>query len=269
MHNLEEKHSSIETSVMRRISKAEDVVNDRVAVEVPVGFSFNCENYTVMMASPTNLIDFGYGFAISEGIVSGINEIFSVDSSIKSKGINLSIKVPEFRAEKLLQRERNIEGRTGCGLCGVKEINNVLRQLKVLPESSPINISVIIKALKNLPSNQLINKQTGSVHAAAFVSNQGSFLCIREDVGRHNALDKLIGSVAQSEIDPASGFVIVTSRCSMEMVQKTVTFGCPVLVSVSAPTSLALEIANESNLTVAAFARGERINIYTKTNRII
>src|SRR5262249_26655268 len=123
-------------------------------------------------------------------------------------------------------------------------------------------------ALAALPGQQTLNRDSGATHAAAFASRDGMLLCVREDVGRHNALDKLIGAAARRHLDPTEGFIVVTSRCSMEMVQKTVTFGCPILVAVSAPTSLAIELAEAANLTVAAFARGERFNLYAHSDRI-
>jgi FdhD protein len=242
--------------------------DDVVAVEAPIAFLYNCESHVVMMATPRDLVDFAYGFSIAEGVVAGADEIASVAVAPRGIGMTLSIDIPEKRAQALGSRERNMVGRTGCGLCGIAEIDQALRPLPVLPETQAIPTRAIARALAELPGAQTLNQDTGAMHAAAFAERDGSLLCVREDVGRHNALDKLIGAVARDGLDPTDGFVVVTSRCSMEMVQKTATFGCPVLVAVSAPTSLALTLAGECGLTVAAFARGDQFNVYTHAGRI-
>jgi FdhD protein len=242
--------------------------DDVVAVEAPVAFLYNCESHVVMMATPRDLEDFAVGFSIAEGVVEGADEIGPVSVAPRGVGMTLSIEIPEDRARALATRSRNMAGRTGCGLCGIAEIEQALRPLPALPEVPPIQTRAIARALAALPGAQELNQDTGAVHAAAFAGRDGSLLCVREDVGRHNALDKLIGAAAREGLDAASGFIVVTSRCSMEMVQKTATFGCPVLVAVSAPTSLALSLAGECGLTVAAFARGDQFNVYTRADRI-
>lgn len=264
-----EKPSHVSAVVKRLCGNQSNVVDDRVAVEVPVAFVYNCENHAVMMASPRDLIDFAYGFSLAEGIVREADEVVSVSVKKKGAGISLSIQIPKERAELLAGRSRNLEGRTGCGLCGIADITQALRPLSVLPDSPRIPRSAVVNALAGLPKAQSVNEETGAVHGAALAGHDGNLLCVREDVGRHNALDKLIGAATCKKFDPLSGFVVVTSRCSMEMVQKTVTFGCPVLISVSAPTSLALELAEKSNLTIAAFARDDRINLYSHPERVI
>ena len=263
-----EKPAHISASVKRLVGDSCNQFDDRVAVEVPIAFVFNCENHAVMMASPRDLRDFAFGFTLAEGIVKSMDEITSVRAEPKGSGISLSIQIPESRAQALGSRARNLEGRTGCGLCGIADIAQALRPLSVLPNSPVIPSAAIARALACLPDAQAVNGETGAVHAAALAGLNGELLCVREDVGRHNALDKLIGAAACKGFNPLSGFVVVTSRCSMEMVQKTVTFGCPILVSVSAPTSLALELASKSNLTIAAFARDTQINLYAHSERI-
>jgi FdhD protein len=242
--------------------------DDRVAVEAPVAFLYNCEAHAVMMASPRDLVDFGFGFSISEGIVADVNEVLSVGAAPKGRGMSLSIEIPEERAKALGSRKRNLEGRTGCGLCGIAEIGQALRPLERIVDTAAIEEAAIVRALAALPGQQTLNRDCGATHAAALASRDGRLLCVREDVGRHNALDKLIGAAARGRFDPTEGFIVLTSRCSMEMVQKTVTFGCPILVAVSAPTSLAIELAEAANLTVAAFARGDRFNLYTHAERV-
>lgn len=243
-------------------------VSDQLAVETPIAFVYNCEAYTVMMASPGDLVDFAYGFSIAEGIVQNAGEILAVDITDKGAGISLGIEIPPASAALLQERTRNMAGRTGCGLCGIAEIEQVLRPLPHLPQTQSIMGAAINKAITALPAQQKLNRLTGAIHAAAFASADGQLLLVREDVGRHNALDKLCGAIHRTGLAPAAGMVLITSRCSMEMVQKTVTLGCPVLVAVSAPTALAIEIAQEHGLTVAAFARGNGFNLYSHAERI-
>ncbi len=242
---------------------------DRLAAEIPVAFVYNCEPYAVMMASPGDLEDFAFGFSISEGIVANAQEIWAVDQTPKGAGMSLGIEIPPERAAKLTDRARSIAGRTGCGICGITEMDQALRDLPVLTHRTRIKPATIDMAISSLPAHQALNRQTGAVHAAGFASEDGDLVLLREDVGRHNALDKLIGAMCRAGISPADGMILITSRCSMEMVQKTITLGCPILVAVSAPTSLAVEIAEAHGLTIAAFARGDGFNLYTHPERII
>ncbi len=264
------ERSALASAAAARVDAAGCTARDeQVAVEAPVAFLYNCEAHAVMMASPRDLVDFGFGFSLSEGIVTGVDEVLSVGVAPKGPGLSLSIEIPGKRAQALGSRKRNLEGRTGCGLCGIAEIGQALRPLRAVRESAPIERAAIMHALAALPDQQTLNQNCGATHAAAFANREGRLLCVREDVGRHNALDKLIGAVARRRLDPTAGFIVVTSRCSMEMVQKTVTYGCPILVAVSAPTSLAIELAEAANLTVAAFARGERFNLYAHPDRVV
>ncbi len=269
MDRLSEHSAFTGASVARLHHGASSNFSDQLAVETPIAFVYNCEAYAVMMASPSDLEDLAYGFSVAEGIVAAAHEVMAVDLSPKGAGISLGIEIPPDRAALLVARSRNVAGRTGCGLCGIAEIEQALRPLSRLPQSAPISASAIDKAVAALPTHQAFNQQTGAVHAAGFATAQGELLLVREDVGRHNALDKLIGAIVRSGISPSGGMVVITSRCSMEMVQKTVTLGCPILVAVSAPTSLAVTIAQECNLTVAAFARGDGFNIYAHPQRIL
>ncbi|MEQ8964457.1 MAG: formate dehydrogenase accessory sulfurtransferase FdhD [Azospirillaceae bacterium] len=263
-------HRALARAAVERIAGADRRADDdRLAVEAPVAFLYNCASHAVMMATPGDLEDFAYGFTISEGIVADASEIAAVRATPKGVGYSLGIDIPGERAAALSGRARNMEGRTGCGLCGVAEIEQALRPLPVATVNATIRAQAVARALDALPAAQALNRETGAVHAAAFADREGRLLVVREDVGRHNALDKTIGAAARRGLDPAGGFVVVTSRCSMEMVQKTATFGCPVLVAISAPTSLAVELAEDAGLTVAAFARGERLNLYARPERIV
>jgi len=254
--------------VLRRVADTARAEFDRLAVETPVALAYNGAGHVVMMASPADLVDFAYGFSIAEGVVAAAGEIAAVTASPRGAGINLAVTIPEARADALATRSRNLAGRTGCGLCGVAEIDAALRPLPPVVEAAPVPLAAIDAAVTALPAHQRANRESGAVHAAAFADRDGAILAVREDVGRHNALDKLIGSLARAGTDPATGFVVVTSRCSMEMVQKTASFGCPVLVAVSAPTALAVDLAESCGLTVCAFARGRGCNVYSRADRL-
>ncbi len=269
MGKLNELSAFTGASVARLHHGASSNFADQLAVETPIAFVYNCEPYAVMMASPSDLEDFAYGFSISEGIAANAHEILAVDQTPKGAGISLGIEIPPDRAARLGERARNIAGRTGCGICGITDLEQVMRALPQLPHSAPVRASAIDAAIAALPAHQTFNKQTGAVHAAGFATADGELLLVREDVGRHNALDKLIGAIIRAGLTPADGMVVITSRCSMEMVQKTITLGCPVLVAVSAPTSLAVQIAQDHGLTIAAFARGDGFNLYTHHERIV
>ncbi len=269
MEKLNQPSAFSPAPVLRLRQGVSDSFKDQLAVETPIAFVYNCEPYAVMMASPGDLQDFALGFSIAEGIVANAQEIIALDQTPKDAGFSLGIEIPSHRAAPLIERARNIAGRTGCGICGIAEMQQVMRALPDLPNSTPIRAFAIDAAIKALPTHQTLNTQTGAVHAAGFASADGELLLVREDVGRHNALDKLIGAIIRAGLSPADGMVVITSRCSMEMVQKTVTLGCPVLVAVSAPTSLAVQIAQDHGLTIAAFARGDGFNLYTHQQRIV
>ncbi len=269
MDRLSEQPATAETSVTRLRRGVNRAFADQLAVETPIAFIYNCEPYAVMMASPQDLEDFACGFSISEGIVQNAREIIAIDQTPKGAGISLGIEIPPERAALLIERTRSISGRTGCGICGISDLEQVMRALPSLPHGAPLRASAINAAIAALPAHQAFNKLTGAVHAAGFANANGDLLLVREDVGRHNALDKLIGAIISKGLSPADGMVVITSRCSMEMAQKTIILGCPVLVAVSAPTSLAVQIAQDCGLSIAAFARGDGFNLYTHHERII
>lgn len=269
MDKLSEHPALAPATVSRWRNGAGHAFADQLAVETPIAFVYNCEPYAVMMASPENLEDFAYGFSLSEGVISKASEILVIDQTQKGPGVSLGIEIPPQRTAPLIERARIVAGRTGCGICGITEMEQVMRDLPALPHTHPVHATAIDKAIAALPLRQTNNRLSGAVHAAAFANAEGEILLVREDVGRHNALDKLIGAIVRSALSPADGMVLITSRCSMEMAQKTILLGCPLLVAVSAPTSLAVQVAEDQGLTVAAFARGDGFNIYTHPERII
>jgi FdhD protein len=224
--------------------------------EVAVALQFNSEPYTVMMATPADLRDFAIGFVLAEGLIANVSDIKGVLVMPVENGITVDVAVDESAINPARLVRRSVEGRSGCGLCGVEDIASAIRPLAPIARSQAPTTQAILKAAKALPGKQPMNRLNRTVHGAAWVAHDGEILIVREDVGRHSALDKLIGALAQAQTDPASGFVLMTSRCSFELVQKSVTFGIGALVTVSAPTALARDLAEKSNLFLAALGAG-------------
>lgn len=246
----------------RSLASGEVATIETIATEVPVALVYNDISHVVMMATPQDLADFALGFSLSEGILRRPGELANVEVVEAGNGIELRLTVDRRRFGLLDSRRRNLAGRTGCGLCGVDSLEAALRALPQLAPSAAPSLDAIRAALAALPAAQRINSETHSVHAAAWADMAGDIRLVREDVGRHNALDKLIGAMALAEIDFTRGFAVITSRGSMEMVQKAVTMGMPTLVAISAPTTLALKLAEESRLRLVALARADSLTIY-------
>lgn len=224
-------------------------------VEVPVSIEVCGIGYAVMMATPVDLGDYALGFALSEGLVETADEIVKVDVHPIEGGWALRLWLPPERAERAIERARRRVSESSCGLCGIENIEEVLRPLPPVTARLAVGRDAISTALAALADFQPLGRATGAMHAAAFCTPAGDILYVREDIGRHNALDKLIGALARAQIDPASGFILLSARCSYELVEKTVRAGCPVLVTISAPTSLAAERAAAAGLTLVALAR--------------
>ena len=261
--------SSVDAPATTRVHEGKGrALPQTVAAEMPIAISYNGKPHVVMMGTPADLEDFAVGFSLAEGIVDAVDEIEDIAISEAERGMRVSLAIPPAWAARIGDQQRNLAGRTGCGLCGVTSIEQALRDLPKLPEGPVFEAKAIAAALAALPEQQRINRETGAVHAAAFADHDGNLLAVREDVGRHNALDKLIGAVARADLAPADGFALVTSRCSMEMVQKAATAGFPMLVAISAPTSLAIELAENCGLTLVAFARGKDFNVYAHGERL-
>ena len=246
----------------RSLASGEVATIETIATEVPVALVYNDISHVVMMATPQDLADFALGFSLSEGILRRPGELANVEVVEAGNGIELRLTVDRRRFGLLDSRRRNLAGRTGCGLCGVDSLEAALRALPQLAPSAAPSLDAIRAALAALPAAQRINSETHSVHAAAWADMAGDIRLVREDVGRHNALDKLIGAMALAEVDFTRGFAVITSRGSMEMVQKAVTMGMPTLVAISAPTTLALKLAEESRLRLVALARADSLTIY-------
>ncbi|MEQ1718822.1 MAG: formate dehydrogenase accessory sulfurtransferase FdhD [Hyphomicrobium sp.] len=224
--------------------------------EVPVALQINSESFTVMMATPADLRDFATGLILAEGIITSPKTIKGVLVMPVENGITIDLAIDQAAIDPARLTKRAIEGRTGCGLCGVADIAGALKPLPRFSTHLTPAPDVILAAAIALPAHQPMNRLNRTVHAAAWVSPEGGVLTVREDVGRHNALDKLIGALATAGTDPSSGFVLMTSRCSFELVQKCAIYGISALVTVSAPTALALNLARSSHMYLAALGHG-------------
>jgi FdhD protein len=240
----------------------EFAVHETVAEEVPVALLYNGISHVVMLATPLDLEEFAVGFSLSEGIVRTAGEVSNVKVHPAIGGIEVNLTITPERFMALQARRRNMTGRTGCGLCGTESLEQVLRPLPKVPPCPAVEPAVIHTAFSALRKRQRLHALTGAVHAAAWAKVDGEVVSVREDVGRHNALDKLIGAMALRGISFDAGFSIVTSRASSEMVQKAATCGMPLLAAISAPTGLAIRLARDCGLTLIAFARDESHVVY-------
>lgn len=239
---------------------------DWVAEEVPVALVFNGISHAVMLASPDHLEDFALGFGLTEGLLADRSELYGVDIERDNRGISLQLEVAAACEWRLKERRRNLTGRTGCGLCGTESLDQVSHTVPEAPEVR-VPLGVLAKGQRALREWQALQQLTGAAHAAAWCDLEGRIVLLREDIGRHNALDKLIGAMATAQIDPGAGWMLVTSRASFEMVQKTAMAGAGVLAAVSAPTSMAVDLAERCGLALAGFVRGDGFVAYTQSQR--
>jgi len=241
--------------------------SDVLACEVPVALVYNGLAHVVMMATPQQLEDFARGFTLAEGIARQCSDIYDIELREAGEGIEAHVELAAACFAALKERRRQLAGRTGCGLCGVEQLAEVFRPLAVLPDTLRLAWPALTQAIQALPAQQVLSQQTGCAHAAAWLSLDGSLLQVCEDVGRHVALDKLIGRRAVSDWGP--GAALVTSRASYEMVQKAAAAGIEILVAVAAPTALAVQMAEQYGLTLLGFARPGRVNVYTHPRRLL
>jgi FdhD protein len=225
--------------------------------ETAVAVTYNGGTYAVMMTTPQDLQDFAVGFSLSEGVISSSADIGSLDIIHLDQGVELRMWLSKPKADRLQERRRQIAGPTGCGLCGIDSIAEAVRPSIVVGHGRQFSPEQIMVAMQNVPSLQKLNVETRAVHAAAFWDATGGIVALREDVGRHNALDKLSGALARASIVASEGIILLTSRISVEMVQKSALIGAPVMVSVSAPTALAVRMVDAAGITLAAIARAD------------
>jgi FdhD protein len=233
-----------------------------IAGEVPFSLAFNGLAHAVMMVTPTDLEDFVYGFALTQEIVHEAKEIETIEILKLPVGFLAQVTIPTERFKVLTERRRNLVGQTGCGICGLVELDQAVHALQPIEKAPQISRPAIFSALAASRDLQTLNKATGAMHAAFFVSPEGEPLLVREDVGRHNALDKLIGRMARDGTDAREGFFLLTSRCSYELVEKAVIARAPALVTISAPTSLAVARAEAARLTLISLARPDSALVF-------
>jgi FdhD protein len=236
--------------------------------ETAVALTFNGGTYAVMMATPRDLEDFAIGFSLSEGVISSSADVDSLDIVRLDDGVEVRMWLNKPTADRLQKRRRHIAGPTGCGLCGIESIAEALRPAATIGHSRQFSPEQIMVAMRSLPSRQKLNIETRAAHAAAFWDVTSGIVALREDVGRHNALDKLSGALARAYMVASEGIILLTSRVSVEMVQKSAAIGAPVMVAVSAPTALAVRMANAAGITLAAIARADGFEVFTHPFRI-
>jgi len=240
-----------------------------LAVEMPVNLVYGGVPCAVMMTTPADLEDFAYGFSLTEGIVEAAEEIRAARVEAAEEGLRLVVDLAPGRLREHLARKRALSGRTGCGVCGIEDLAALPLAVARPGGDVSVEMAAIARALAALFGAQSLNRETRAVHAAAWADLDGRLVALREDVGRHNALDKLIGALMRAGTDPRGGFLVITSRCSFEMVEKAVRFGAAVVVAISAPTSLALQRARTHGLTLCTIARDDNLTVFHGGERLM
>lgn len=247
-----------------------EFITDVVAEEVPIALEYNGISHAVMMATPADLEDFALGFSLTEGILADPSELYDCEIVQGAEGIQVQMNVATERFVALKEKRRNLTGRTGCGLCGAETLEQAVRHpAAVQAPTLQFSAEALHAALDAMQAQQQLQQATGATHAAAWMDKDGSIKLVREDVGRHNALDKLIGALAEAKQDFSAGAVIITSRASYEMVQKAATVGLGFIAAISAPTALAIRLAKETDVTLIGFVRRQGHVVYAGPQRLI
>ena len=244
-------------------------LDDWVSEEVPVALEFNGISHAVMLATPCDLEDFALGFGISEGIFASAADLHGCDVVESGLGITVCMEVSSRSFNALKHRRRTLAGRTGCGVCGVESLAQVVRAVPAISSDIHFQAEAIAHAMRSMRARQNLNKLTGSMHAAAWCNAEGNVVVLREDVGRHNALDKLIGALASAGLAAEAGFIAVTSRASIEMVQKAATAGAALMAAISAPTQLAVNTAQLAGMTLVGLVRQDDLVMYAHPQRVV
>jgi FdhD protein len=256
--------------VLRSIWRGSGTTEGERAIpeETAIAFTYNTASYAVMMATPQDLEDFAVGFSLTEGVISSLDAIESIDIVEETMGIELRIWLKSREATEFLGRRRKLAGPTGCGLCGVESLTEAMRPPPKVGEGPVFAPGDIMSAVDALLPLQVLNQETRAVHGAGFWQPERGLLALREDVGRHNALDKLAGALARGGVSARDGVIVLTSRVSIEMIQKSAAIGAPIVVAVSAPTALAVRMADSCGMTLAAIARKDGFEVFTHPHRI-
>ncbi|MEP7245493.1 MAG: formate dehydrogenase accessory sulfurtransferase FdhD [Gammaproteobacteria bacterium] len=260
--------TSSEVAVQRWTRGSLSSTTDFVTEEVPVALVYHGVPHVVMLATPSDLEDYAVGFTVSEGLVANPREIQSVEVEHLAESIEVRIGIAGERFSELLRRRRNLTGRTGCGLCGAETVEEAIRPPVKVGQGPVVSAADLHAALIELESKQPVNSRTGSIHAAAWVVPGAGVQLVREDVGRHNALDKVIGALVRSGTAIDAGYALITSRASFEMVQKSAAAGITFVAAVSAPTALAIRLAERSGITLVGFARRDQHVVYAHSERL-
>jgi len=259
------RKATTQVSRLARRAGGTAAANRMVPEETPVAFSFAGTTHAVMMASPADFEDFALGFSLTEGIIALPEEIEAIEVEDHGAGIDIQIRLKDSANT----RRRRLAGPVGCGLCGIESIEEAMRSVDAVGASKlTLEADDIVRSVKLLSKVQPLHAETGAVHAAGFYVPGKGVVMAREDVGRHNALDKLAGALARAGIDGASGAVVVTSRVSVEMVQKTAAIGAAFIIAVSAPTALAIRTAEDAGMTLVALVRGDDFDVFTHPDRV-
>jgi FdhD protein len=258
-------------SASRLAFHGDDVIRGARAIpeETPVALTYNRSSYAVMLATPADLEDFATGFSLTEGVVRNAADIEELDIVALEAGIELRMWLAPELADPITRRQRRLAGPSGCGLCGLESLADAVRTPPHIASAARFDPAAIHMAMTTLPAAQKLNQQTRAVHAAAFWHPQRGLVALREDVGRHNALDKLGGALARDGVAAAEGLLLLSSRISVEMVQKAAMLGAPVVVAVSAPTALAVRIAEQAGITLVGIARADGFEVFTGLERIV
>ena len=243
--------------------------HDCVAEEVPVALEYNGVSHAVMLASPTDLEDFALGFSLTESIVDTAGEVHDMELVQSPQGWTVQLTIAASRFALLKDRRRSLAGRTGCGLCGTESLDQAVRALSPVNSTQRFEAQSVMRALQALRSRQALHEATGATHAAGWSRADGSLVLVREDVGRHNALDKLVGALWRERLPTAEGFVVITSRASYEMVGKTARAGVALLAAVSGVTGLAIDTAQQAGVALAGYARGADLTLYAHEERML
>ena len=236
--------------------------------ETPVALTYNRTTHAVMLASPADLDDFAHGFSLSEGIIDAAHDILALEIVEVPDGIECRMDLAADRLQALTRRQRRLAGPSGCGLCGLDSLAAAVRPAPAVPPGRTYAPAMVQAAMAAMPVAQTMNMATHAVHAAAFWTPEQGLIALREDVGRHNALDKLAGALLRADVTPADGVLLLSSRVSVEMVQKAATLGAPVIAAISAPTSLAIDVADRSGITLIGVARADGFEVFTHPYRI-